>query len=44
VPIAVGREPEQAVPISGTYIGDPADFIDMVVDVSVRAERPATGG
>ena len=39
VPIAVGREPEQAMPISGTFIGDPKDYIDMVVSVSVHAER-----
>jgi len=40
VPIAVGREPEQAVPMSGTFVGDPSDFTDMIVDVRVRAERP----
>jgi transglutaminase-like putative cysteine protease len=39
VPIAVGREPEQAEPVSGTFVGDPNDFVDMVVNVSVHAER-----
>ncbi len=43
VPIAVGRQPEQSIPVSGTYVGDPADFIDMIVDVSVRAERLTSG-
>ena len=43
VPIAVGREPEQAIPVSGTYVGDPADFIDMIVDVRVTAERLTSG-
>lgn len=38
VPIAVTREPRQAIPISGTFLGDPADFIDMDVDVTVRSK------
>ena len=37
VPIAVAREPDQAMPISGTYKGDPSDFIDMTVEVTVHA-------
>jgi transglutaminase-like putative cysteine protease len=37
VPIAVARAPEQAVPVSGTYDGTPDDFIEMTVDVTVRA-------
>jgi len=39
VPIAVGREPEQAMPISGTFLGDSNDYIDMQVGVSVHAVR-----
>ena len=39
VPIAVGREPEQAMPISGTFVGDPNDFLDMGVTVNVHAIR-----
>ncbi len=39
VPIAVGREPEQAMPVSGTFVGDPADYLEMNVSVTVRAER-----
>ena len=37
VPIAVAREPAQAIPVSGTYDGQTTDFIDMTVQVSVRA-------
>lgn len=36
VPIAVAREPDQAMPISGTFDGEPDDFIDMSVEVTVR--------
>ena len=38
VPIAVARSPEQAVPVSGTYDGTLEDFIEMTVDVTVRAD------
>lgn len=37
VPIAVAREPEQAIPISGTFDGEPDDFLKMSVSVTVRA-------
>jgi transglutaminase-like putative cysteine protease len=37
VPVAVAREPDQAMPISGTFEGGPDDFLDLSVDVSVRA-------
>lgn len=39
VPIAVGREPEQAMPVSGSFVGGADDFLDMTVNVSVHAER-----
>lgn len=39
VPVAVAREPGQAVPVSGTFDGSPEDFIDMEVEVSVRSVR-----
>ncbi len=39
VPIAVAREPDQAIPISGSFKGDPNDFIDMTVEVTVRADN-----
>lgn len=37
VPIAVGREPSQAMPVSGTFSGDPNSLIRMDVDVTVEA-------
>ena len=37
VPIAVAREPSQAIPISGTFSGEAEDFMEMDVDVSVRS-------
>jgi transglutaminase-like putative cysteine protease len=37
VPIAVAREPEQAIPVSGTFDGNAEDFIDMTVSVTVNA-------
>ena len=37
VPIAVAREPAQAIPVAGTYDGQAEDFIEMSVEVSVRA-------
>lgn len=39
IPVAVGREPGQAIPISGSYGGDNDDFLEMAVDVSVRSFR-----
>lgn len=39
VPVAVAREPAQAVPISGAYDGSAEDFLDMSVDVSVHSIR-----
>ena len=43
VPIAVARQPEQAVPISGTFDGDPDDFVEMTVEVAVRAVNTMEG-
>lgn len=37
IPVAVAREPIQAMPVSGTYDGAPEDFIEMNVNVEVRA-------
>jgi transglutaminase-like putative cysteine protease len=37
VPVAVAREPGQAMPISGAFSGDADDYIDMSVEVSVSA-------
>jgi len=37
--VAVTRDPSQAIPISGSYHGAPADFLDMKVEVTVTAGR-----
>jgi len=37
VPIAVAREPSQAIPVSGTFSGDPDSLIRMDVEVTVHA-------
>ena len=37
VPVAVARTPEQAIPISGTYEGDPQAYQGMEVEVMVRS-------
>jgi transglutaminase-like putative cysteine protease len=36
VRVAVAREPSQAMPVLGTYVGAPEDFIDMKVNVWVE--------
>jgi transglutaminase-like putative cysteine protease len=36
--VAVARDPSHAVPLSGTWIGFPADNVGMTVDVQVTAE------
>jgi len=37
--VAVTRDPSQAIPISGSYIGSTADFLDMSVEVAVTAQN-----
>ncbi len=37
VPIAVVREPGQAIPVSGTFTGSQEDYLGMEVDVTVRS-------
>jgi transglutaminase-like putative cysteine protease len=39
--VAVTRDPSQAIPISGSYSGSDADFLDMKVEVTVTAEQTA---
>lgn len=39
IPVAVVRDPAQAVPIGGSFWGYPGDFLGMSVDVSITAER-----
>jgi transglutaminase-like putative cysteine protease len=36
--VAVTRDPSQAIPISGSYIGSAADFLGMTVEVAVTAQ------
>ena len=38
VRVAITRDPRQATPLHGTWIGEPGDFLDMEVEVDVRAE------
>ena len=33
--VGVAREPRQAIPISGTFVGTKGDFLGMDVDVEV---------
>ena len=37
VPVAVAREPQQALPVLGTYTGSGDDFVEMIVAVEVRS-------
>src|SRR5215813_12386799 len=39
--VAVGRDPSQAVPLSGTYVGNSEDELGMKVEVSVKCESDA---
>lgn len=39
VPVAVAREPSQALPVSGAFSGASEDFLEMSVDITVRAEQ-----
>jgi transglutaminase-like putative cysteine protease len=37
--VAVARNPEQAIPLSGSYWGDPSDELGMEVDVNVKSAK-----
>lgn len=39
--VAVARDPSQAIPLSGSYFGAAEDFLNMSVEVQVRAEQAA---
>ncbi len=41
--VCTARTPEQAVPISGGFLGQPDDFIDLTVDVAVSVTQPSGG-
>jgi transglutaminase-like putative cysteine protease len=38
--VAIARDPAQALPLSGTWQGNPADYLGMDVKVDVRAAQP----
>lgn len=38
VRVAIARDPRQAVPLHGSWIGNAGDFIDMAVEVDCRVE------
>lgn len=42
--VAYTRTPEQAAPVSGSWIGEASDFIGMTVEVKVRRRLPALAG
>jgi transglutaminase-like putative cysteine protease len=39
--VAVARDPDQAMPIKGSFVGSPGVAINAIVDVSVRPFQPA---
>lgn len=43
VPIAVARQPDQAIPVSGSFKGGPGDFVAMTVEVTVQAASAFEG-
>jgi transglutaminase-like putative cysteine protease len=38
--VAVARDPGQAIPLSGSYLGLPDDDLGMSVEVNVKSEEP----
>ena len=36
--VAVTRDPSQAVPLSGTFLGRPEDFLRMTDEVEIKSE------
>jgi transglutaminase-like putative cysteine protease len=42
VRVAIARDPRQATPLHGTWAGEAGDFLDMEVEVDVRAENETT--
>lgn len=43
IPVAVARDIKQAIPVSGSFIGAPDDFLGMVVEVWVRRATDGPG-
>lgn len=42
--VAVARDPAQAVPLTGTFYGDPSDELGMAVEVQVTTEQGSESG
>jgi transglutaminase-like putative cysteine protease len=40
--VAVARDPGQAIPLSGSYLGRPDDDLGMTVEVNVKSDQPET--
>jgi hypothetical protein len=38
VRVAVARDPSQAIPVAGTFVGGPGDFLGMTVNVEAAPE------
>ena len=38
--VAVARDPGQAIPLSGSYVGHPDDELGMTVEVNVKSDEP----
>ena len=36
IPVAVGRDIDQVVPVSGSFVGATDDFLGMTVELAVR--------
>jgi len=36
IPVAIARHPGQAIPLAGSWFGDPGDYLGMSIDVAVR--------
>lgn len=39
--VAVARDPSQAIPVKGTFVGNPEDFRDMRAEVKVTSNTPS---
>ena len=44
VRVAVARNPDQAIPLSGVYYGDQCDDLGMEVEVNVKSEATSIPG
>ncbi|MCP3406602.1 hypothetical protein [Bradyrhizobium sp. CCGB01] len=36
IPVAIARHPGQAVPLAGSWFGDPDDYLGMSINVAVN--------